>query len=137
MFTIIFLLFAQLARAGIEMTLSVERCHPGDLIELRTTMIVADYAKFELQIPQHEDLLLVAKERGNVTLTDGQYIQESIWQLQAVRSGKIHIQGIQAHIQRSNGSSVDKLSDLTLEVVPYPQDDESYAPLPIACLRRE
>jgi hypothetical protein len=123
-------LLVHAASAGIDLTLSPANSRPGDVVELRASMEQADYANFELKLPQHADLYLVDRQRQPVEYVDGQYRQESLWLLQPTRSGTIRVTGIQAVLHQQDGPVTLDLPELSIEVERYISADDSFYPEP-------
>lgn len=111
--------------AGIELSLSRSSCQPGDIVELHAVSSFEELTSFELKLPRHEALHLVAHQRQPVNYVDGVYSQKSIWVLQPMRSGQIEFSGIQAIVTREEGSTELELPSQTIEVVGYAGVDAS------------
>ncbi len=125
------LLLVNVAMGSVQLSLSPERCHPGDVVTLHAVMTREQYAKFELKLPRHDNLVLISRERGPVRLEDGMYQQAAVWHLQTVHSGDIQLESIQAILHQANGPETIPLPALHITVSPYSQTDESFLPLPL------
>lgn len=116
-----------------EVTLSADPAglQPGDLSTVTATMRSSSYASLELLLPADEHLHLVTREAGAVHLSNGVYLQEHRWVVQAVSSGEVRWQDIKAVVSTSSGTGTVALAPITLTIVPYGKQDESDTPDPL------
>ncbi|MEO0510774.1 MAG: hypothetical protein AAF065_13055 [Verrucomicrobiota bacterium] len=112
--------------ASIQLSLSRAQCQPGDVVELYAESAFEELRTFELKLPQHEALHLVAHQRQPVLYADGIYRQKDIWVLQAKKVALIELAGVVAIIQAGETISEVKLPVQRLEVIPYGSIEERF-----------
>lgn len=113
---------------GVTARFVPDQVRPGEVFELRVEMERAEYGRFELQVPPHGSLHLVAVEPEPVRLEDGLCRQRERWMLQADRSGEIVVEGMVVLVKTGSGESPVALSPLRVEVLPWGSVDESTEP---------
>ena len=120
---------------GITLTLSSASVQPGDLIELRAKMRRPEYAEFVFSMPPHAQLRRVSVEAGVVQLNDGMYEQEHLWLLQAVASGDVVLDEVQAQVKQGGQVMVYALPILKLQILPYASLDALKEPADLSSER--
>lgn len=124
----ILLLLPLFCFAGIELSLSKTQCQPGDVIELHAVSSFDDLVTYEIKLPQHEALHLVAHQRQPVDYADGDYRKKDVWVLQPVRSGEIELSGIKAFVQKGGVVSELDLPKQVIDVQPYAAARDDFTP---------
>lgn len=115
--------------AGIDVSFSHSTCRPGDVIELRAVSAFDQLTSFELKLPQHAALHLVAHQRQPIMYWQGEYTQEDVWVLQPMHSGVIHLEGLRALVSQGGVLTDQELPDVSLEVLPYEDIGGAQAPV--------
>ena len=122
---------------GISATLVPEQIHPGDIFRLEVVRSDTEFAEFDLDIPQFENLHLLGIEESPLVLRDGQYIQKESWIFQADVSGEIDLSGITARVVYGSTEETVGLPQLKLSVIPYAASDTDSAPIDWSTLHEE
>lgn len=124
----ILLLLPLFCFAGIELSLSETQCQPGDVIELYAESSFGELVIYEIKLPQHEALHLVAHQRQPVDYADGDYRKKDVWVLQPMRSGEIELSGIKAFVQKDGVVSELDLPKQVIDVQAYAAAKDDYTP---------
>jgi len=119
---------AAYAEVSVETLLEPKLVQPGDLAALTVTMCNERYAQFEIKLPGDDRLRLIAMEPGVVELQNGSYLQQHRWILQAVSSGQVEWQQLQAEVRYPDKIETVKLAPVVLEIQAYDQVDTSMDP---------
>lgn len=124
---------------GVEFGWSHSECSPGDVIELRASGAFNELSSYELRLPQHDALHLVAHQRHPVLYQDGVYTQRDVWVLQPLYSGTIELQAINVRIHQGGEASEELRSVSALTVLPYAEqtDSNEAQTLPAAIVAQE
>ncbi len=109
---------------GVEFGWSRSECSPGDVIELRASGAFSELSSYELRLPQHEALHLVAHQRQPVLYKNGVYTQEDVWVLQPLYSGTIELKEIQVRIHQAGEVSEELRAVPPLTVLPYSEQTD-------------
>ena len=105
--------------AQVELSLSHSQCYPGDVIQLKAVSSFEEFATFELKLPQHDALHLVANQTQVVGYNDGIYSQEEVWVLQPKHSGMIQLKEVKAILSMAGSSIKLNLPRQEITVLPY------------------
>lgn len=124
-------LFPLFASASIELTLSRVQCQPGDVVELHAESSFDELTIYELKLPQHDALHLVAHQRQPIEYADGVYSQKDVWVLQPVRSGEIELSGIKAFVKKGDVIEELELPNQSIEVLAYVARNDDFTPEPL------
>lgn len=85
---------------GVEFEWSDLECQPGDVVELRAIGAFNELTSYELRLPQHDALHLVAHQRQPVHYQDGVYTQHDVWVLQPLYAGAIQLDEIRVIVRQ-------------------------------------
>lgn len=116
------------AFANIELSLSETQCQPGDVIELHAESSFDELVTYEIKLPQHEALHLVAHQRQPVDYADGNYRKKDVWVLQPMRSGEIELSEIKAFVQKDGVVSELDLPKQVIDVQAYAAAKDDFTP---------
>ncbi|MEM9280396.1 MAG: hypothetical protein AAGA96_01090 [Verrucomicrobiota bacterium] len=116
---------------GVTARFSPSVAKPGDLVTLSIEMIRDSFGEFELDIPPHPQLHLIARERVPPTLQESKYLQGERLQLQALSSGTIKLTNISIQLTEIEGTRKIQLPAPVLTVEPFDHTDVSGSPEPL------
>ena len=98
----VWLLWPLLAMAndphGIELRLLPGSYYTGDVLEIHAEMRRAEYATFQLHMPNHPQLHFVAHTREPVSYAHGEYRQRTVLLLQPMAAGAFELNAITASL---------------------------------------
>lgn len=113
--------------AELAVTLSPERCQPGDVVVLQVQSSFQRYASFELHLPVPQGWVLVAHEVGPVRYEAGFYRQSDAVRLQPLEVGPLELGRVGVTVRQSEGAERQVLAIPVLEVLPYEAEVDSDA----------
>lgn len=116
---------------GVELSWSRTECYPGDTVELRASGAFSELSTYELRLPQHEALHLVAHQRQPVHYEDGVYLQRDVWVLQPLYSGTIELGEILVLVRQGGELSEELRAVPPLTVQSYVDYSDSPEPQPL------
>jgi hypothetical protein len=113
---------------GMSLNFTPDTARPGDLITLWVQMNREDYAEFDLEVPSHPQLHLVAREQIPPAHVNGQYYQGERLMLQPLSSGEITLTGVTVQLTEAAGPREVELPEITLTVQAFGSTDEEATP---------
>ena len=116
---------------GLSASFKPATAKPGDLITLWVEMNREDYAEFDLKIPSHPQLHLVAREKVPIALVNGKYYQGERLMLQPLSSGNITLSEISVELTETTGPRKVSLPKVSLPVEPFELADNVSVPEPL------
>lgn len=116
---------------GIELSWSQAECRPGDVVELLASRIFDELTTYELRLPQHEALHLVAHQRQPVHYKGGVYRQNAVWILQPLNAGLIELENIRVILKQGDFETERFRGVPPLRVNAYSLSEDTDAPEPL------
>ncbi len=127
----VWLLWPLLAMAndphGIELRLLPGSYYTGDVLEIHAEMRRAEYATFQLHMPNHPQLHFVAHTREPVSYAHGEYRQRTVLLLQPMAAGAFELNAITASLSQGAQHTEVTLPSLHFTVDSYAATDDSQA----------
>lgn len=112
----------------VEFGWSQSECRPGDVIELRASGVFDELTSYELRLPQHKNLHLVAHQRHPVHYEDGVYSQRDVWLLQPKAAGTIQLETVRVILRTGGAVTEEERAVPALLVEAYSDPADSNAP---------
>jgi hypothetical protein len=116
--------------SGITVRFDPPGVQPGDVCDLIVQMDREAFSQFDLHVPSHPQLHLVAVERTPISFAGGRYRQRHRLRLQPLSSGKVTIDNAEVEFTDSNGTQKFLLPAAILDVFPFESVDLSDVPQP-------
>ena len=117
-----------LSEHGITARFLATDAKPGEIVELRVEMIRKTWGKFELQIPSHPKLHLIAVQKVPIEYSGDLYRQRESILFQPISSGVLQLNEMQVALSLPTGVENIDLPPLELTVSPYAEHELSDTP---------